>query len=251
MPVILVTRSATQASTLINHLTRYGAEVLALPTIQTTPCPLPAHLPPLTTFQWLIFTSTNGVNYFFEQLPAGLTFPGRIAAVGQQTAHALTHWCQQAAVVPARFTAADLPAVLGDVAGQHILLPQGNLARPELAQLLQEAGAMVYPLTIYHTSTPPADPAVLQRLAAGVDGVTFTSPSTFAGFYQLCGTELAQKILQTAVVACIGPTTAQAVQTAGFTVHLIPADHTAAGLAEMIAHHFGLKEKFSSRTIHL
>lgn len=251
MPVILVTRSATQASTLINHLTRYGAEVLALPTIQTTPCPLPAHLPPLTTFQWLIFTSTNGVNYFFEQLPAGLTFPGRIAAVGPQTAQTLAHWQQQTQAIPEQFTAADLPAILGDVAGQNILLPQGNLARPELAHLLQTAGANVHQLTIYHTSTPPADPAVLERLAAGVDVVTFTSPSTFTGFQQICGAELAQKILHTAVVACIGPTTAQAVQAAGFPVHLIPADHTAAGLAEMIAHHFGLKEKFSSRTIHL
>jgi uroporphyrinogen-III synthase len=72
--------------------------------------------------------------------------------------------------------------------------------------------------------------------------VTFTSPSTFTGFQESCGAELAEKILHTAVIACIGPTTTQAVQAAGFKVHLTPAVHTAAGLIEIIAHHFGLTD---------
>jgi uroporphyrinogen-III synthase len=112
-------------------------------------------------------------------------------------------------------------------------LPRADLGRPETPEALRAAGALVDEVTVYHTIPAAPDPAGLAGLEAGVDAVTFTSPSTFTNFVALLG-DRAGRLLAGAAVACIGPVTSAAVRAAGFPVHVEPPEHTMAGLVDAL-----------------
>ncbi len=234
---IVITRPPDKAADLAALLRARGAEPVIMPTITTRPPadsgPLDALLRQLPTYNWVIFTSANAVDYTWPRLEAlsidpialeGMDF----AAIGPATARALEARGVHPALVPrehvaeALFEALRAQAPLADL---RILIPQANLARPALADLLRGAGAAVDTAVAYETVRPEVDPAIL---AEPFDAVTFTSPSTVRHFVELFDDP--KPVLGAAQVACIGPITADAAREVGLTVHAVAEPHTAEGL---------------------
>jgi uroporphyrinogen-III synthase len=142
------------------------------------------------------------------------------------------------AAVPEQFIAEELAAVLGDLTGKRVLLPNADIARPTLEKLLRAAGALVDRVVAYRTvPAPECGVDMAGMLAAGrIDAITFTSGSTARAFIQKIGPD-ALDLAQKAVIACIGPAAATACRAAGLVPHVVAEVFTEEGLVEaLIAH---------------
>ena len=195
---VVVTRSRDQASRLVDLLNAAGARCLEVPTIEIVPpadfAPLDAALQHLARYDWVIFTSANGVHAFMDRLfHKGLDVRAlgraRLAVIGPATAQALRDYSLVAEVVPDTFQAEGLLEVLEPklLGGTRILLARAEQARDVLPQGLTELGVKLDVVPVYR-ALPPASvpPEAAEALAEGrVDILTFTSSSTvhnFAGF---------------------------------------------------------------------
>jgi uroporphyrinogen III methyltransferase/synthase len=248
---VVVTRPREQATELSRVLEAAGAEVLAFPTIAIAPPVDPTALAraaaEAASYDWIVFTSSNGVRTFFATFAGqGLDVRGlagvRLAAIGPETAAELGRRLLRPAVVPDEYRAEGLLAALAaeDLRGRRILLPRAAGARPILPDTLAARGAQVDDVVAYRAVTPPdADvPGMRAALAAGaVDAVTFTSSSTVRHFVELVGAD-GVRALEHAVVACIGPVTADTARELGMSVGVCPADYTAPALAAALVEHF-------------
>jgi len=241
---VVITRPRAQATALADRLSALGAEPIIFPTIKIAPVddygPLDAVLRQLNDYHWLIFTSANAVAIFWERLGGQLAAPVavRFAAVGPATARALEQRGHPPTFIPDEYVAEALSAGLGDVSGQHILLPHAELAREVLADDLRRRGATVDEIAIYRTLPAASDPAGLAELQRGVDAITFTSASAARNFVQLTSGHLLA--VRRAVIACIGPVTAAAAREAGLPVDVVAVDYTLDGLVAALARHLGL-----------
>ena len=249
---ILVTRSRQQASAFVKVLTEYGADCLEAPTIAIQPpqdgyAALDAAIGRLAGFQWLIFTSPNGVGAFFERLFANgrdvRALGGcRLAAIGAATAQALREHGLVADVVPTDFRAEALAASLAPLVqpGERILLPRAQEAREVLPQELTQRGAEVTVVPAYRavppTALPPATAAALQK--GDVDVLTFASSSTVTNFVRLVGQEQFDRLAQRAVIAAIGPITAKTLAKLGHPPQIQPSTYTIPALAAAIVEYF-------------
>jgi len=244
---VVVTRAREQATELCAQLTNLGATPLLMPMIKIAPLDeltaLDQAIQTIETYDWLIFTSTNTVAVFCDRWTAlkGNRFPAtpKVAAVGAATADALRQHGIEPAFVPDKFVATKIAAGLGDIVGARVLLPQAEIARPELADLLRAQGAQVAALSVYQTLTLPLDQAAVKALQQGVDVIIFTSPSTVQNFYNaLRQQNLDLALLQQSQIACLGPVTAQAAQDLGLTVALVADEATVEGLVQTLVMHF-------------
>ncbi len=236
-PRVVVTRRAEQAGALADKLRTAGLEPVLFPTVQLRP--LPSHalddaLKNLEMFDWLIFTSGNGVDFFFrrvEELELRPQLPCT-AVVGPSTARRLAAYGPAPDFMPAEYTGAALAAGLGDLTGQHILLPRAKLGGLEIVRRLRQQGAEVFDAPLYDTVTATPDPAALAELQKGYEAIAYTSPTAVRGFVKLAG-----RPDGAAIVACIGPSTAQAARAAGLPVTIVPDEYTLDGLVESVAAH--------------
>jgi uroporphyrinogen III methyltransferase/synthase len=234
---VVVTRPPDAAAPFAARLRELGAEPVLLPTISIRPPqdsgPLDRALARLDQYDWLIFTSANAVEQVWKRLEAlGLHQKAAgwppIAAIGPATAGALAEHALAPALLPERHVAealADSLAAAGDWRGKRVLLPQGNLARPLLADSLRAAGAEVDAPTAYENVRADVDRALL---AQPIDAITFTSPSTAQNFAAQFDDPAG--VAGHALVVCIGPITADAVRACGLPVHIVAEPHTAEGL---------------------
>jgi uroporphyrinogen III methyltransferase / synthase len=233
---VLVTRTREQASGLVQQLRSLGALPLEFPAISFEPladtCKLDAALAALHMHDWAVFTSQTAVGAVFDRLQAlgrdARAFAGvRICAVGPATARSLHDRGLIADLVPERFTAqAALAALLSaGVRGSKVLLPQADIALPELAGGLSAAGALVTGVTAYRTRGGHGRGGDLARLlAGGLDAVTFTSSSTVTHLLEALDGDTS--ILSGALIASIGPATSATVRAAGLRVDVEAAPHT-------------------------
>ena len=243
---VLVTRSRQQAASLSERLERLGARVLSIPTIELVEpddwAPLDKAIAELNTFDWIVFTSVNGVEWFFSRLRArgftsSLPDRTRIAAIGSATAAALEDRGVSADIVPMVFRAESLAEAmpLSQLAGRRVLIARAQKAREVLPETLEGAGAQVVVAPCYRTIVPNVDAAELEaRLERGeIDLVTFTSSSTVVNFASLFPEGRAAGLLAKARVACIGPITAATVRELG--IEPAVSDHyTIGGLVETV-----------------
>lgn len=241
---VVVTRAAEQADSLSEQLRHLGAEPIAYPTIAFAPPedeqPIQSALQRLMQgeYQWLVLTSVTGVRFVVDYLKHLLDsettvhLACNIAAVGAATATACTELLgTRPSVVPEKFEAEALAQALGSMEGQRVLLAQANLARPILYEHLQQTGAEVDAVVAYRT-VPASGGAVDMPalLAEGtVDAITFTSGSTVRAFVQRIGAEALPQARQ-AVIACIGPVTAQAAAEASLPPDVVAETSTVEGL---------------------
>lgn len=246
---VLVTRPRRKTDQMAARLRDLGAEPVIFPTIAIREPKdwkaLDAAIDRLANrrYDWVIFTSTNGVRFFWQRLEkAGRdarTFAGsRLAAIGPVTAQELAERGLRADLVPDRYVAEAILEELGTVEGQRVLLPRADIARPLLADGLRAAGADVDEVAAYRTASAGRDnrTEIRDMLAAGaIDVLTFTSSSTVRNF--LAALEPLPDLPEGLVVACIGPITAGTARESGLPVHVSAEEHTIEGLLTALVEH--------------
>src|ERR1041385_3887637 len=254
---VVITRAASQADELSTLLESYGANVFICPTIEIRE---PDHaerldeaLDHLYGYDWLIFTSTNGVEFFLKRLTdRGLQVSDldeiKVCAIGQRTADKLHDAHVHVDLVPSQSTAEGVYAALAEfvnLRGLNILLPRAAVGRDALPEALQKAGARIDIVTAYQTVLPEnIDRGKLAAMLAGSgDCIAFTSPSTIKNLAKLFDTHDLGKTLPNMVVACIGSVTAEAAAEYGLRVDIQPENFTTADLAQAIAAYFSADER--------
>jgi uroporphyrinogen III methyltransferase/synthase len=234
---IVVTRAREQASELRARLEQLGAEVVELPSIALEP--LEFELPELHRYEWVVFTSANGVDAFFDRglERAGLdsrAFAGtRIAAIGPGTERALSRRGIRADLVPERFVAESLldafPAPSRP--DSRVLIARAESARDVLPEGLGARGYAVDVLAVYRTVAVEPDAEDVARVRAGeIDAITFTSSSTVTNFCDAVGPIPGE---QPAVIS-IGPVTSETARARGLRVDAEADPHTIDGLVEAV-----------------
>jgi len=247
----VVTRSRDQASNLVQLLNAAGARCLEAPTIVIAPpadfAPLDAALQHLSRYDWVIFTSANGVRAFMDRLfHMGLDVRAlgrpRLAVIGPATAQALRDYSLVADVVPDTFQAEGLLAALEPrlLGGTRLLLARAEQARDVLPEGLARLGLKVDVVPVYR-AVPPSSvpPEIAELLSAGrVDILTFTSSSTVHNFAGLVGQARFQTLAASAAVASIGPITTATLKEYGITPRIESAAFTIPALAAAIIEYF-------------
>ena len=248
---VVVTRAREQASGLAQELARLGADVIQCPTIEIRPLPdyaeLDAAIERLSEYAWLIFTSVNGVRWFWSRLEAagkdsralGLC---RVAAIGPATAEALEARGIRPDFIPERYVAEGVVEGLlarGGVDGVRMLLPRAARAREVLPEELRKAGAQVDVISAYETVPAAArKDEVLERMRTGrLDCVTFGSSSTVENFLSLIPAETLRAHPEVRLAA-IGPVTAKTLEAHGLPCHIMPEEYTIPALVRALVSHY-------------
>ena len=240
---IVITRAAAQSATLGHRLHELGADVVELPVIAFAPPldpgPLDQALANLQTYDWLIFTSANGVRYFLERLdqsPFDLrSLRAKLCAIGPATARELEALHLKVDVIPEEYVAESLVAAMRtfELEVKRVLIPRAAVARDVVPDALRAMGAAVDVVETYRTVVPAASEAKAKELfesARKPDWITFTSSSTVKNFLSLAGTGS----LTGVHVASIGPVTSDTARMHGLTVDAEAQPHTIDGLIQAI-----------------
>ena len=250
---ILVTRARSQASELADRIDELGGEPYEFPVIETRLPDRPETVEAIRTamseaesYDWVILTSVNGVEFFFRWLELTGTDIRRFhraefAAVGPKTAEALRKRGIVSSALPERFRAESLLDSLGGrvKAGQKALLPRGDLARELLPRELEALGVESVSLDVYETV--PAgrkDEFLLEMLQeGGIHAITFTSSSTVTNLLAALremGVEEPAELLAGTKIACIGPVTAKTAEENGLSVTVRAESYTLDGLVQAL-----------------
>lgn len=246
---ILITRPKLQNETLANKIISFGGKVVKFPVIRIIPprdtTELDHALEQLASFDWLIFTSINGVALFFARLDElkvdrRLIHSLRVAAVGPKTAMALVDQGLSVEVVPHKHYAEALIETLRPLIrpGDAILLPRANIARKLLVNELQDMGASVSDISVYETVMDAENAKQILSLLqqSQIDMITFTSSSTVDHLVlSLQKYHLDVKtLLQDVNLACIGPITATTLRSYGLKADIEAQESTIDGLVYAI-----------------
>jgi uroporphyrinogen-III synthase len=241
---VLVTRTISQAPVLSRTLRELGAEPVELPAIDIIPDPFPEQtrqaVENLPTYDWVVFTSTNGVEVFLDAVrQAGYDArrfgSASVAAIGNATAERLRRNFVQPDYVPDEFVAEAVLAGLREagVDGARVLIPRAEVARTTLPDGLRESGAHVDVVPVYRTIPGTPDPNVIDRINAGeIDIVTFTSSSTVANLMEMLDNDAAR--LKSAQIACIGPITEATAREHGLNVTITANEYSIPGLIDAL-----------------
>jgi len=250
---IIVTRAQEQASDLIRPLQDLGADVVAIPTIEIVPpdswdaCD--AAIENLAQYDWLIFTSTNAVRFFFKRLYVkghsnSELNAAQIAAVGERTQSCLRELGVRVDLVPEEFRVEGLVKALSakNIRGQCVLFPKAQETRDVLIRELTEMGAKIDTVPVYKNQ-PPSQNHVSEIAATlnghSVDVLTFTSPSTVRNFVEMIGRDKIERWLKSGCkIAAIGGVTAEALRELELPADILPAKSTIPDLIEAIADFF-------------
>ncbi|MCC7418032.1 MAG: uroporphyrinogen-III C-methyltransferase [Acidobacteria bacterium] len=256
---IVVTRSRDQAAGLVDLLESLGAEPIEAPMIRIAPPddyePLDRAVANVGTYDWIVFTSANAVDFFMRRLYAGSgdirDLKGvRLCAVGPTTAERLSRHGVKIDLQPLEYRSESIvPALVksGDLNGRRVLLPRADIARELLVDELRRAGADVTEVTAYRTVIAEmereGEPDIYRMLLEKrIDVVTFTSASTVRNFTKVFGAEQAADLLRTTAVASIGPVTAEAAEHYGIATTIMPKDYTIPALVGAIVQYFRERE---------
>jgi uroporphyrinogen III methyltransferase/synthase len=238
---IIVTRDRRQSPLLAEPLEALGAEVLFVPVIEIADpaesSSLDQAVQNLASYDWLIFTSVNGVRHFVEALDRSdrdlRALRARLCAIGPATRAAVEALHLRVDVMPEEYVAESLVQALAgeDLKGKRILLPRAAVARDLVPVTLRERGALVDVVEAYRTIIPAdAEARAKEALAHKPDWITFTSSSTVKNLLAVTGREALQGIK----TASIGPVTSATARASGLTVNVEAEPHTIEGLVEAI-----------------
>ena len=246
----VVTRARAQASALTEKLETEGAKVLEVPAIKIVDpedfTPLDKAQNNLPSYDWVIFTSANGVDLFFDRLlkngkDARAFANNKIAAIGSATADMLTAYGLTADLIPASYKAEDLVDTLLPQLhkGSKVLLARAKEARNVLPDALQAAGADVEVVAVYETvaDCENKDELVTALQNKAIDCITFTSSSTVKNLLQALGD--AKELLTGVTLAAIGPITAKTMEKNGLKPTVCAETYTIDGLVEALNKFYG------------
>ena len=245
---IMVTREKEASSEFGELLASCGARTIELPTIKIKPIRNTKEqqfsVQNLGDYDFLVFTSVNGVSNYFEVLAShgkdSRDLKGKkIIAIGEKTSEELLKYNLTADYMPAVYTAEGIISLAEklNLDGKKILIPRALVARELLPETLRAMGAEVEVLCVYETLVPDYTKEELDLMKmrfsdAEIDLVTFTSSSTVTNFFSLLGKD--PKLFAKTGFACIGPVTAATLLGHGFTPVVTADIHTTRGLKEKI-----------------
>jgi uroporphyrinogen III methyltransferase / synthase len=250
---VLITRPKNQSATFGADLQTAGFEPVYFPVIEIRPIEdntsLDQALSKLNCYDWIVFTSVNGVDVFFQRLKNTIETQRNkekiqtlslhdsvahphFAAIGPKTAEALRVRGIEPFFVPEEFVAEAILPGLGDLRGRWVLLPRAEIARKALPEAIAKAGGIAHEIAVYYTLPAEPDPKGLGALILGVDWITFTSPSTVQNFIHVVREHGFDpfNLPGRPKIACIGPITEKATQEEGFEVTLVAGEFTTSGL---------------------
>jgi uroporphyrinogen III methyltransferase / synthase len=245
---VVVTRTRAQAGHLTRLLLERGADVLEIPTIRILPPDkrheIAAALLELNSYDWLVFTSPNGVRAFFElffKVFEDMRDIGgvRIAAVGPATADQLRALHLKVDATPKEFLAAKLASAMaeqGSLENLKVLLLRAEVANRELPAILESLGAIVDDVACYKTAPETDDRtgAVERLLETGADWITFTSRSTVENFNARVELKPLLERYPNIKLASIGPETSKAITDLGLKPDLEAKTHTIESLVKAL-----------------
>ncbi len=252
---IVVTRPRAQNEYVTAKLLELGAEVIEAPSIEIVPLPAGSRLDmaigEIAEYDWLVFTSVNGVDHFFARLAANgkdarSLASLRIAVIGPATAERLSAYCIIPDFQPECYIAESVFAgldAIGEVVGKRYLLPRSEMARPDLPMLLAGAGATVSDIPVYATRPAPVDDAaddlIRDLICSGaLDGVTFTSSSTVKCFIERIGPAFIDQYKDTIPAFSIGPVTTETLHRFGLVPRAEACEYTIQGLVAAMDRYF-------------
>jgi uroporphyrinogen III methyltransferase/synthase len=245
---ILVTRTRKQASEFAEQLESLGAEVLEFPTIEIIPPdswkPVVQAIKNLPKYDWVIFTSANGVEKFFERLSEKKCDCRRfkntkLVAIGPATAAALKKQGLVADMVPSEYRAEGIIEAFAsfDLKDKKILLARALEARDILPKQLTQRGAFVDVVPVYKT-VKPSRGLINQTQLKFLDVITFASSSSVRNFVEMFSKEELAEIISNAAIAVIGPITAQTARELGLPIAIEATKYTIPGLVTAIRTYF-------------
>ncbi len=245
---VLVTRARSQAAGLSDRIRDQGGDPVECPTIEICP-PDTWHgvdeaIAQLATYQWVVFTSVNGVKAFMQRLGfhgrdaralAGL----RVCCIGPRTAEEVQAFGISADLMAATYQAEGLIDVMqqAGVAGQRVLIARASEAREILPDTLERLGAHVCVAKVYKAVVPQIERERVRQMFCDhvIDVVTFASSSTVRNFLQLFnGRDDMKKNLNGTIIASIGPITARTIRDVGLDVHVMATQNTIPSLVQSL-----------------
>jgi len=244
---VVVTRAREQASEFSDLLKEAGAHVVEFPTIEIVPpedwSPVDQAIAALEVYDWIIFTSVNGVRFFIQRLRERgrnleLLKKKKICAIGPRTKRELQESGLEVDFTPSVYRAEEVANGLRTeaIGGKRILLPRAGAARKILPETLRRAGGIVNEVRVYSAVRPSGSGATLERiLREGVDVVAFTSSSTVQNFMELLPK---RDLMDGVTVAVIGPVTGDAANRYGLKPAIVAVDYTIPALVQAIVEHF-------------
>ncbi len=248
---VVVTRTREQASELVDQLADLGADCLEFPTIRIAPpadwSGLDQALRDIEKYNWIFFTSPNGVRFFFDRM-ATLRLDLRslkgikLGVMGPGTAQALAVFHLRPDLLPEKYQAEYLLETLSRIPlrDQKVLIPRAEQAREILPEGLRQMGAEVSVVSAYQTLPALEGQEALEQALTRkeVDCLTFTSSSTVIHFLALFPRQKILSLLKEVTIACIGPITAKTAIDNGLRVSLVAEDYTIAGLVQAIERYY-------------
>ncbi|MBN2570273.1 MAG: uroporphyrinogen-III C-methyltransferase [Deltaproteobacteria bacterium] len=245
---IVITRPEAQSAEFADLLYEEGARVIPFPTIKIVPPEsfddLDGAIEHIGKYNWIVFTSVNGVGYFFDRLfylgkdARNLAGVG-ICAIGPATSRAVERYGIRVDLVPDNYVSESVVTAFEKVgiAGKRILIPRAEIARDLIPESLAEMSALCDVLTVYRTISSRLTKEEFSKIAQTntIDVITFTSPSTVNNFINIVGKD---NIPPDTRIACIGPVTKIAAEEAGLTVHIVAESYTTEGVVHAMIDYF-------------
>ncbi len=244
---IIITRARKQASDLVKMLSDLGADCIESPSIKVIPpvdyAPMDDSIENLSKYNWIVFTSVNGVEFFFERLfskgyDVRKMHAIKTACIGPATAEKLRCFGLKSDIIPESYRAESVVDAFknADVKDKSILIPKAEVARPVLPVELKKMGALITEVVAYRTVEVAENAEVLidQLRSGSVDVVTFTSSSTVKNFAAVLPENEIADIMKNVKVACIGQITADTAKELGFETAICADSSTIPGLTEAI-----------------
>lgn len=249
---IVITRPSEQQEEFAQLLSSLGAETVRFPVIAIAPPDswdaADRAIENINKYDWVIFTSVNGVLSFVNRLAAlkkdviETLSDIRICAVGLKTAEVVEGYRLEVNFIPDEFCAEAVVDGFMEMGnpGRNVLLPRAQVGREILPGELARMGMKVDVIPVYKAVRPDADVSVLKAMLTNreIDVVTFTSGSCVKNFLEIIGLDEYKMLLTGVKIACISPVTSDTVRKYGLSVDIIPDRYTVADLARAIAKHY-------------
>jgi len=240
---VLLTRSREQSHDMKKALSEHGADLIVCPTIKIVPLVenVEAFLGEMHFFDYLVFTSVNGVSAFRQALRRKRfdlrSFTAKVEAIGRKTAEALEDIFVYPDTVPKEYTSSSLRDILeGPVKGKNVALVTSQLGGETLLTGLRPSAATIRKVIAYRNEPNYSiKEKLMKEINDGIDIAVFTSPSTFN--YMLQIVEDKKSLSKISKIASIGPVTKMAIEEKGFMVDIMPDEYTTESLIEEILKH--------------
>jgi uroporphyrinogen III methyltransferase/synthase len=251
---IVITRARTQASSLVSKLSGLGAQCIEIPTIKIAPpediSPLKKSIENIDIYDWLVFTSVNGVKFFFDTLfDMGKDVRSlghlKLACIGPVTKERLQDYGIISDILPETYRAESVIKAFSDIElkNKKILLPRAKKARTILPEELTQMGAKVDEVIAYETllDIDKKEELITLLQNSEIDAVTFTSSSTVSNFISLLDSKDSRKLLKNVVTASIGPITSKTAKSLDIEPEIEAGEYTIQGLVDSLLAYYESK----------